>query len=127
MFFLLQRLAEHYKIEVSEQEINSRIAMLAAQQGKRPDRLKNELAQNNRLNELASQIRDMKAADRLVAQSKTTDVTVDEWNAHLASRRGEAPTDAASKKKTTTKKKTKKKTSSKPAAGASKKKTSKKA
>ena len=71
---------------------------------------------------------DMKAADRLVAQSKTTDVTIDEWNAHLASRKDGGQADATSEK-TTSKKKTKKKTkktSSKPAAG-TKKKTSKKA
>jgi trigger factor len=86
MFFLLQRIAEHFKVEVSEQEINSRIALMAAQRGMRPDKLKNELIQANRLTEFASQIRDQKAADRLVAQSAIKDVTVEAWNEHLKAR-----------------------------------------
>ncbi|MCZ6836396.1 MAG: trigger factor [Planctomycetota bacterium] len=103
MFFVLQKLAEHFNVEVSEQEINSRIAMIATQRGMRPDRLKTELVQANRITELASQIRDQKAADRLVDEATVTDVTLDEWNAHLESLKSDAGTKA--KKSGTTKKK----------------------
>lgn len=99
MFFLLQRLAEHYKIEVSEQEINSRIAMMAAQRGVRPDRLKTELVQANRVTELAAQIRESKAADQLVAQSTVTDVSIDEWNDYLAAQAGGGTKTSTTKKK----------------------------
>ena len=48
-FFLLHRLGEHFNIEVSEQEINGRIAAIAAQRNQRPEKLRNELAQAGRL------------------------------------------------------------------------------
>lgn len=79
-FFLLFRLAEHFNVEVSEQEVNGRIAAIAAQRGVRPEKLRAELAQSNRLGEVARMVRDQKAADRLVQQVKKTDVTADEWN-----------------------------------------------
>lgn len=113
MFFLIQKLAEHFKIEVSEQEINSRIAMIAAQQGMRPDKLKTELIQANRLTELASQIRDQKAADRLVGEAEIRDVTLDEWNEYVESRKSGNAAATGGKKKTSKKKSSGKKKTSK--------------
>jgi trigger factor len=79
-FFLLHRLGEHFSIEVSEQEINGRIAAIAAQRNARPEKLRAELAQSGRLGEVARLIRDQKAADRVVQQVKKVDVTAEEWN-----------------------------------------------
>ena len=79
-FFLLHRLGEHFNIEVSEQEINGRIAAIAAQRNSRPEKLRAELAQSGRLGEVARLIRDQKAADRVVQQAKKVDVTAEEWN-----------------------------------------------
>jgi trigger factor len=79
-FFLLHRLGEHFKIEVSEQEVNGRIAAIAAQRGLRPEKVRTELAQSGRLSEVARMVRDQKACDRLVQQAKKTEVSADEWN-----------------------------------------------
>lgn len=79
-FFLLHKLAEHFNVEVSEQEVNGRIAAIAAQRGMRPEKLRGELAQAGRLGEVARMVRDQKASDRLVQQVKKTEVTADEWN-----------------------------------------------
>jgi len=80
MFFILNRLAEHLKIEVSEQEVNGRVAMLAAQRNERPEQLRAQLAQNGQLQQIALQIREHKALDRVLDTAVTEDVTAEEWN-----------------------------------------------
>lgn len=126
LLFLMHRLAEQFSIEVSEQEINGRIAAIAAQRGKRPEQLRNELAQAGRLPEVGMQIRDHKTADRIVAQAKVTDISASDWQEIVAAKRsgstGSTPTKKKSKKKTSKKKTTK----SSSEASASKKKSSKK-
>ncbi len=79
-FFLLHKLGEHFNIEVSEQEVNGRIAAIAAQRNVRPEKLRNELAQSGRLGEVARLIRDQKAGDRVVQQAKKVEVNAEEWN-----------------------------------------------
>src|SRR5690606_34956658 len=82
-FFLLHRLAEHFNIEVSQQEVNGRIAAIAAQRNIRPERLRSDLAQAGQLGEIARMVRDQKAADRLVQQVKLVEVSAEEWNAYF--------------------------------------------
>lgn len=120
LFFLMQRLGEHFKIEVSEQEINGRIAGIAAQRGARPEQLRNELAQAGRLAEVGLQIREHKTADRIIGQSKVTDITAEQWQEIVAAKQAGG---AQPSKKKTTKKKTAAKSES---AAPSKKKTTKK-
>jgi trigger factor len=79
-FFILHRLAEQLNVEVSEQEVNGRIAAIAAQRGLRPEKLRAELAQSGRLGEVVRLVRDQKAADRVVQQAKKTEVSAEEWN-----------------------------------------------
>jgi trigger factor len=79
-FFLMTKLAEHFKVEVSEQEVNGRIAAIAAQRNVRPEKLRAELAQAGRLGEVARLIRDQKAADRVVQQAKKVEISADDWN-----------------------------------------------
>jgi trigger factor len=83
MQFLLHRLAEHFKIEVSEQEVNGRIAAIAGQSNMRPEKLRSDLIQAGRIGEVAGQLRDQKAADRLISMAKKVDVTAEEWNKHI--------------------------------------------
>ncbi|MHC4948935.1 MAG: trigger factor [Planctomycetota bacterium] len=121
--FLVHRLAREFQIQVSEQEINGRIASLAAQRGTRPEQLRNELAQSGRLDLVAGQIRDHKTLDRVVAAATATEIPNEQWIEMVAERQREA---AGRKKKTTTKKKTAKKTTSAGAQGTKKKTTKKK-
>lgn len=122
LFFLMHALAKHFQVQVSEQEINGRIALIAAQRGMRPEQLRNELAQAGRLSVVAGQIRDHKALDRVIEKAKLTEISAPEWRQFLAAKSGEAAGAAATKKKTAkktgakkapTKKKTSKKSTSK--------------
>lgn len=86
LFFILQKLAEDHKIQVTEQEVNGQIAAIAASRGERPERLKSELARLGRLNEVALQILEHKTADRVLSDLKTADITAEEWNQMVADR-----------------------------------------
>jgi hypothetical protein len=104
-------------------EVNARIAELAMQNGKRPEEMRNALAQQGQLPQIQAVVREEKAADQLVAACTVTDMPVEEWQEQQS---GASPKKKTSKKKTakksaskkkttkkTTKKKTTKKTSSK--------------
>lgn len=84
LLFILRRLAEHFQIEVSEQEVNGRIAAIAAHRGLRPDQVRAELTQMGRLSEVTHMIRQHKAADRVIAQAKVTDISAADWLAERA-------------------------------------------
>ena len=77
--FILQRLAQEFSIQVSEQEINGRISAMAMQRGERPDKLRNELAKAGRLDSIAMQIREHKTADRAIEQAKVEEISSEEW------------------------------------------------
>jgi len=79
-WLLLERIASEEQIQVSEQEINGRIATMAMQQQVRPDVLRAELVKADRIMPLARSIRENKAADHLVSVATVTDMPVDEWN-----------------------------------------------
>src|SRR5690606_30031383 len=57
-FFILNQAAEQTEVDVAENEINGRIAMLAMQQGRRPEKLRQELARRGELEALYLQIRE---------------------------------------------------------------------
>jgi trigger factor len=117
--FLLHRLAENFGVEVSDQEINGRIAAIAAQRGMRPEKLRSDLLQSGGIGFIAQQIREHKAADRVIDQAKVVEVSAEEWNELVFAQRAEQKGTAAGaksatgSKKKTTKKTTKKKTTKK--------------
>ena len=124
LLFIMDRIARHFEIEVNDQEINGRIAMIARQRGERPEAVRTELQKSGGIQEIARQIVEHKAADRIVDQASVTDIPAEEWN-ELAKEKAEARRTGG----TVTKKKTAKKTGSKKASAkksGSKKKTTKK-
>ncbi len=70
VFFIMEKLAEKYEVEVSEGELNNEIAQIAAQQGQRFDRVRDELAKKDGMTHLYLTIRDDKIVDRLLGQAK---------------------------------------------------------
>ena len=64
MFFIMEQLAEKNEVEVEEAEINSVIAGIAQRQGRRFDRVRDELAKDNGLVNIYIQLRDEKLLDR---------------------------------------------------------------
>src|SRR3712207_7625769 len=48
LFFILQKIANDMNVDVDEAELNGRIAMLAAQRGRRPEKMKQEMSKEDR-------------------------------------------------------------------------------
>ncbi|MCC7407290.1 MAG: trigger factor [Phycisphaeraceae bacterium] len=102
LFFILSRAAETLEVEVSEGELNGRIAMYAMQQGRRPEKLRQEMQRSGQLEQLYMQIRDQKTLDKVLEKASITDVDPSEL--------AEDGKDAAKAEKKTEKKSTKKST-----------------
>lgn len=74
-FFVLGKVAEQENVDVSEPELNGRIAMIAMQQGRRPEKLKQELARDtNTLAQLYVQMREEKAVDKILESAQIEEV-----------------------------------------------------
>lgn len=114
LFFILHRLAEAFEVQVSQEEINGRVAQIAHQRGERPEKLRSQFAQEGRLQQIGMQIREHKALDRVLDKAQVEEISADEWN-ELVEQKAEAKSGGAkgAKKKASTRKKTKKTTSKK--------------
>src|SRR3954471_5092641 len=66
LFFILQKISTEQNIEVDEGELNSRIAMIAAQRGLRPEKLKQTMSKDGTLANLYVTMREQKAVDELL-------------------------------------------------------------
>jgi trigger factor len=78
LFFILQKIAANQKVDVSEGELNGRIAMMAVQSDRRPEKLKQEMAKDGRLLNLYVQMREQKAIDKLLESAQVEEVEVTE-------------------------------------------------
>ncbi len=88
-FFIMSRIADDLNIQVTEGEMNGRIAQLAAERGVRVEALRQELIQRNQVYGIFQQIREHKTFDALMAKAAVTDVPLDEFNKLMeAERRG---------------------------------------
>ena len=104
LFFILNKAGDDMKVQVSEAEINGRIAQLAAEQSAgggrsvRPEQLRQELIQRNQIGTVYQQVREHKTYDAILAKAKITEVPLDEYNTSIEAER------AAGKKVTGAKK-----------------------
>jgi trigger factor len=73
-FFILQKLAGDKKVDVDEGELNSQVAMLALRQGKRPEKVKHEMAQDGSLQFLYIRLREEKAIDKVLETAEIEEV-----------------------------------------------------
>jgi trigger factor len=80
LFFIMARLAEHFGVQVTEQELNGRMAMMASQQNMRPEQMRQQIEKSGRMSEVISMIRDAKVSDRIIGQAKVSEIAADEWN-----------------------------------------------
>jgi trigger factor len=88
--FLLHKLADDLSIQVTEQEVNGRIAMIAQQRNVRPEKLRRDLIDQGMIGQIGTQIRDHKAVDRIIDDAAITDVSADEWNAEVEKQKSKA-------------------------------------
>ena len=89
-WFMLERVSSEENIQVSEQEINGRIATMAMQQGVRPDQLRADLVKNDRIMPLGRSIREKKAIDHLVGLASVSDCTMEEWDKRVEAKKAAA-------------------------------------
>ena len=75
-FFILQRIATEQDTDVDEAELNGRIAMLAAQRGERPEKVKQDMAKDGSLQNLYIQMREQKALDVILQSAAIEEVDV---------------------------------------------------
>jgi trigger factor len=95
LFFILQKIANDQNVDVDEAELNGRIAMLAAQRGRRPEKMKQEMSKDGSLASLYVQLREQTAIDRLLAGAQVEEVDVsDASQAANAGGEGAAASDA---------------------------------
>ncbi|MDY7009208.1 MAG: trigger factor [Planctomycetota bacterium] len=71
--FILGKLADAEDIEVDDGEINARIAQMAAQYNRRPERLRQEMTKEGTLDQLATAIREEKAIEKVLEQANIID------------------------------------------------------
>ncbi len=72
--FILAKVAQAEKIEVTGEEMNSRIASMAQQYQRRPERLRQELESDGSISQLETMIQEEKSLDKLLEDAKITEV-----------------------------------------------------
>jgi trigger factor len=74
LFFILEKIATDQGTDVGEDELNGRVAMLAAQQGARPEKLRQQMAKDGTLANMYIQMREQKAVDKLLETAQIEEV-----------------------------------------------------
>ncbi len=78
--FIVNRLAEEFHITITPAELNTEIAAIATQYGRRPEKLRQELAANGRLEDLAQQILQRNVLAHVISLSKVVEIDEAAWN-----------------------------------------------
>ncbi len=79
--FILSKIAEGMGIEVGEDEVNARIAQMAREQGRRPERMRQELSADGSIEQVSLAIRDERTLDQLLKDAKIVEKTAEEIQA----------------------------------------------
>lgn len=80
LFFILNKAAEDLKVQVTEGEMNQRIAMMAFERGVRPEKLRQELISRNQAGAIYQNIRDHKTMDTIASKAKVTEMSAEEFD-----------------------------------------------
>lgn len=73
MYFILEAVAERFEVDVTEDEINGQIASMARAYNRRFDRVRDELAKYNGIEQLYLEVRDEKCIERILDSAKITE------------------------------------------------------
>jgi trigger factor len=84
LFFILQQIATEQNVDVSEDELNGRIAMIAIQRGRRPEKMKQDMAKDGSLSNLYIQVREQKAVDKILESAEIEEVDMKPEEAQAA-------------------------------------------
>ncbi len=72
VFFIFDKIARQYEMEVGEEEINGVIAGMAARSGRRPERMREEMMREGMLDNVRDMIRERKVMEKLIEKAKIT-------------------------------------------------------
>jgi trigger factor len=72
-FFIMDKISDKFKVEVSEEEINGHIAQLAVERGQRPERMKEQMEHDGSLAQFEMEIRQNKCIEKLLESAKITE------------------------------------------------------
>lgn len=75
--FVLDRIATEENIEVTADDLNTEISLMALQSGENPRRVRSRLQKSGVIENLAAQIRERKAVDVILSHAKFKDVPMD--------------------------------------------------
>ncbi|HIJ67767.1 MAG TPA: trigger factor [Planctomycetes bacterium] len=75
LFFIMSKVAEKLEVpEASEEEVNGYIAQVAASRGRRPEKMRQELARDGSLAQFKLQVREEKCIEQLLESANITEV-----------------------------------------------------
>ncbi|NJL31307.1 MAG: hypothetical protein HC898_06545 [Phycisphaerales bacterium] len=74
LFFILDRLARKHNIDVTEAEVNQAIYMIAMQQGRRPEKMRQQMQRNGQIEQVYLEIRDTKTLDKVLETATINEV-----------------------------------------------------
>ncbi len=77
MFFVLDQAARDLKVDVAENEINSQIYHMAIRQGRRPEKLRQEMQKQGQIEQIYLQVRDQKTLDKILESAAVEEVQPD--------------------------------------------------
>ena len=73
LVFIMEKLADEIEVTVTEGEMNGQISLIAQQQGRRFDRVRDDLAREGALAGMYAQLRDEKILDALIEKADITE------------------------------------------------------
>ncbi len=79
LFFILNTAADTLNVQVTEQDVNSRIVQMAMERNVRPDKMRDEIVKSGAGHGIIRQIREHKAMVAILAKATVTDISVEEW------------------------------------------------
>lgn len=73
-FFVLDKIADKLDVKVSDEEVNGYIARMAAQRGKRPEKMRQDLLKDGSLADFTLQVREQRCLELILEKAKITEV-----------------------------------------------------
>ncbi|MCI0499530.1 MAG: trigger factor [Planctomycetales bacterium] len=74
LYFIMDKIASKFDITTTEEEINGHIAYIAATRGRRPEKMREELARDGSLAQFALQVREEKCIEKILESAKISEV-----------------------------------------------------
>jgi len=73
-YFIMDKVADELKVEVTEEEVNGHIAQLAIQRGQRPEQMREQMLRDGSLAQFRVQVREDKCVEKLLDSASISEV-----------------------------------------------------